>query len=333
LKQLLKMGWGKLYGHTTVRSVFVRAEQILERARSWIGWALMTTKPFRLLLWFGVQVTPVHYYSPVPDVRDLRRRPEIWEHPSDLPGIDMRVDAQQALMTEVFVRYHEECDFPRRATNRSSEYHTDNVYFGYVSAVAMHSMIRHFKPRRVIEIGAGFSTLVIGGAARLNASEGWRTEVTAIDPYPSEIVAGGIPGVDHLIADRVERLGTEAFKELARHDIVSIDSSHTVKTGGEVPYLYLDVLPRLPAGVFVHIHDIFLPDEYPQAWLFRRHYWNEQYLVHAFLIGNRHFEVVWAPRFMELTFPNDYRAMAMGRIGVEENNQSYSLWIRRTEDQ
>jgi hypothetical protein len=242
----------------------------------------------------------------------------------------MNAPAQLRLMEQVFGAYQRECDFPASPTPRASEYHTRNVYFGYVSAAAMHAMIRHFRPARVLEVGAGYSTRVIAAAARMNASDGSPVEVTAVDPYPDPVLRAGLPGVSRLIASPVQSVDLETLTGLEPNDILSIDTSHAVRTGGDVVFLYLEVLPRLKPGVLVHIHDIFLPEEYPKDWLRRRFFWNEQYLLQAFLIGNSGFEVVWGQRYSELRFPAQYARAFADRTTPAENSGSYSFWIRRT---
>ena len=102
-----------------------------------------------------------------------------------------------------------------------------------------------------------------------------------------------------------------------------------MKIGGEVPYLYLEILPTLQPGVLVHVHDIHMPEEYPREKVLNRYFWNEQYLVQGLLIGSTLFQVVWGQRFCELNFPDEYRQTFAGRTSFVENNGSYSLWIRR----
>src|SRR5207249_3475040 len=148
-----------------------------------IGFLLLTNKAFRLWRWFGVHVTPVHFYSPVPDLRELTKRQDIWRLESSLPGVAMNDATQLRLMRDVFQAHPRECDFPDKPTPIPHEYHTANIYFGYASAVAMYSMIRHFRPARVVEVGAGNTTYVIAAAARANEGEGRPAEVIAVDPY------------------------------------------------------------------------------------------------------------------------------------------------------
>ena len=305
---------------------------VRDRLKRLVQFGLLTNKSFRFFRWFGVHVTPVHFYSPIPDLRELARDGFPGAGPSEMVGVDMRPQEQLRLLHEVIARFQPECDFPFQPTGARNEFYVDNSYFGYSSAVALHALIRRGRPHRVIEVGAGFSSLVIARAALMNAAEGAPAEFTTIDPFPSRVVAVGVPGLSRVLAARVQDVGLAPFADLREGDLVSIDSSHAVRTGGDVPFLYLEVLPRLAPGVLVHIHDVFLPEDYPHAWLRRRYFWSEQYLVHALLLFSRGFEVVFAQRFAELSFPGEYAAAMGGRVNPRENFSSYSLWIRRTED-
>lgn len=302
---------------------------MIDRLKRMAAFLLLTNKSFRLLRWLGVHVTPVHFYSPVPDTRQLPSGPEFWERPAFLTGISIDDAEQRRLMQDVFAAYQQECSFPRRPTRDPSEFFTENGYFGHVSAAAMHSMIRHHRPRRIIEVGAGYSTQVVARAARMNAQEGFPAEITVIDPYPKRDLLENLPGIAELIPSKVEDLDLERLAVLEEGDILSIDTSHAVRCGGDVVFLHLRLFPLLAKGVLVHIHDIFLPFEYPRVWLQRRHFWNEQYLFCAFLLYNSAFQVVWAQKYAEVRFEDLYRSVFEGRVDEADNSSSYSYWIRR----
>ena len=153
-------------------------------------------------------------------------------------------------------------------------------------------MLRHLRPARMIEVGSGFSSLV---AARANREHlGGELDFTCIEPYPRDFLAdGGVPGIS--APARGADPGHAArgrSSELGAGDVLFIDTSHTVKTGGDVPWIFNEMLPRLAPGVVVHIHDVFLPGDYPQQWVLEGWGWNEVYLVRAFLAFNTGFEVL-----------------------------------------
>jgi hypothetical protein len=193
----------------------------------------------------------------------------------------------------------------------------------------MHSFVRGFNPKTIIEVGAGNSTYVIANAVVRNSCDSTMAEVIAIDPYPTPVLRQGFPGLGRVIESRVQDTDVRLFESLGPNDILSIDSSHVVRTGGDVNFLYLEILPRLRPGVIVHVHDIFLPFEYPRQWVRQRYFWNEQYLLQALLINNSEFEVLWGQKYAEWSFPEAYESVFLGRTSEPENHGSYSFWIRR----
>lgn len=251
----------------------------------------------------GFHITPVHFYSPIPDTRAL---PEsIWEAESELPGVEMNVAGQLRLLREVFPQYHDEYrTFAHHKTDDPHAFYYDNGSFVASDPAVLHCMVRHFKPRRILEIGGGFSTLVTARAAQLNGA----TEFTCVEPYPNATLRGGVPGLARLIEQKAQDVDRALFAQLEANDILFVDTSHTVKCGSEVNTLFLEIFPRLNDGVIVHVHDIFFPSDYPRAWLHdHRIFWNEQYLLHAFLIGNAAFEVLFCNSFMALKYPEDLK--------------------------
>jgi len=156
-------------------------------------------------------------------------------------------------------------------------------------------MVRYFKPRLIIEVGSGFSSLVMGRAAAKNGN----APLVCVEPFPREFLRERFPGLQTLVERNVEQIDLEFFSQLRSGDILFIDTSHTVRIGGDVNYLFLEVLPRLNPGVIVHVHDIFLPFEYRRDWVLDEfRFWTEQYLLQAFLTFNSEFEVLLANYFL-----------------------------------
>lgn len=300
---------------------------MISRLRRWIGFLLLTNKSFRLFRWFGVHVTPVHFYSPIPDLRELEKRKD-WGQASEMAGVDMNTTGQRECMEEIFPRFMAECDFPTEPTEVPHEFYVRNEYFGYVSAAAMHCFVRFFRPRTIVDVGAGSTTRIQAQAALMNARDGHPTKVIAVDPNPGQLLRDGFPGLTALIPSQVQTVNDDLFVNLRANDILSIDTSHVVRTKGDVVYLFLEILPRLQNGVIVHIHDIFLPFDYPLEWLQRRHFWSEQYICHAFMIHNQYFEIIWAQNYAEVAWPELYQRTFLARTGVADNFHSRSLWLR-----
>ena len=285
-------------------------------------------KTFALWQRIGITVLPNHFYSPVPDIASLRRA---WPEDSSLIGIDMNEAGQEKLLASFRAEYEKEYDaFPRVPTGVPHEYFVGNGSFESVDGEMLYCMIRRFKPRRIFEIGSGNSTLLSGQALVRNAEGGGHMgELAAFEPYPNPVLRAGFPGLARLVAKKIQDVPLEAFDELEENDILFIDSSHALSTGSDVAREYLEIIPRLKKGVIVHVHDIFLPGEYPKAWVLAEHrFWNEQYLLQAFLAFNASFEVLWGGSFMHMRHP-DLLSGAFASYDPSANHPG-SFWMRRT---
>jgi len=263
--------------------------------------------PRNFTLWQskGYHITPVHFYSPIPDTRDLRSS-KIWDEEKEMIGVDMKPGSQLRLLRDGLAIYEEEfSSFTKAQTGQPLEFSLDNDAFNGIDPFVLYGMVRHFKPRTIIEIGSGHSTLVSAAAAQRNG----HTRSICIDPYPDERLQKGLPGLSSIIVERVQNVELDVFQQLCENDILFIDSSHTVRAGGDVTHLYLEVIPRLCKGVIVHSHDIFFPNDYPKDWVINRNiFWTEQYLLHAFLLFNSAFEVLFASNYMGTKYPSKLRA-------------------------
>ena len=242
----------------------------------------------------------IHYYSPVPDLLDLRQR-QIWQRKSGLSGLDFRAEQQVDFLRSLGAQYGGECNWPSTSTGNPQEFFTENNSFSFGCAASLHSILRYYKSRKVIEIGSGNSSLIFSAALRRNLVDGHPSEYMIIDPYPAPLVKNGLTALTKVIPERVELVDITLFSDLSAGDILFIDSGHTVRTGGDVNFLFLDVLPRLAPGVIVHIHDINLPYEYPEVYFTNpsfRMFWTEAYLLQAFLAFNSEFEVLLALNYL-----------------------------------
>ncbi|MCL4506451.1 MAG: class I SAM-dependent methyltransferase [Chloroflexi bacterium] len=242
---------------------------------------------FQLWERHGYHITPTHFYYPIPDTRDLKRR--VFQA-SELPGIDLRSEFQLELIQDSFAQFKQEYNgFPIKCSDPKTFY-LDNDAFTGIDPYIYYCMIRHFKPKIIVEVGSGYSTLLGAQAAQLNDS----TRYVCIDPWPREFIARGVSGIE-FIQKKVEDLDLTVFQSLQRNDILFIDSSHVIRTAGDVCFVILEVLPRLASGVIVHFHDIFLPFDYPKEWVVKQQrFWTEQYLLQAYLAKNDHAEVLFA---------------------------------------
>jgi predicted O-methyltransferase YrrM len=232
------------------------------------------------------------YYSPLPDLASLP--PDIWARRSELPSLGIDLEHAACFIEQDLAPYIEELDLPRERVEERGVFYLDNLNYERVDAELLYAMVRHAKPQRIIELGSGFSTLLIGQACERNRADGHQCTYVAYDPDPRPAILGEHPrGLDRLERAPATQVSLEDFGQLGPSDLLFVDTTHTVKLGSDVNYLILEVLPRLRPGVLVHFHDIFLPYEYPRVWFEESGYfWAEQYLLQAFLAFNREFRVL-----------------------------------------
>ena len=261
-------------------------------------------KCYRIFEEAGFHITPNHFYYPIPDSRSLTDA--LWEKESDLVGLDMNIKEQLRLLHTVFPQFVKEFSFSQ-AVPKGCDDAKNHSFDSPGDAEVLHTMIRYFKPKRIIEIGSGISTYISARACQLNKDkDGVTTELTAIEPFPNDNLKKGFPGLSCLIQKPLEEVDLDLFCSLEANDILFIDSTHVLKLGGDVRYEYLEILPRLKSGVIVHSHDIFLPGEYPKSWVLDNHwFWTEQYLLQAFLAFNSAFEILWASQYMTRKYLNE----------------------------
>lgn len=251
----------------------------------------------------GYHLVRKHFYVPLPELADIK--PDAWTTPSRLTGLDMNEGAAHELMDVILPAFLAEfrARFPIQADPGHEGFYLVNGSYMAVDAHLLYGLVRHFKPRRIIEIGNGASTMLAAAAAELNRAEGRPTEVISIDPNPSPRFVNGYPGLDSLIAKPVQNVPNSLFEGLGRDDILFINSSHVLRWCNDVDHLYLNILPLLRDGVLVHVHDISLPMPYPKVYFDNQLYWNEQYLLQAFLMFNKRFKVIWPGNYMMVNYP------------------------------
>jgi hypothetical protein len=239
-------------------------------------------------------------------------------------GFSLDSRAYLRFLEETVGTYRDEyLSFPLERSTSGDGFFLRNKYFGGIDSGVLYAVVRRYQPKVIIEVGSGYSTKVIGKAV---ADGGFHTKLVSVDPSPRT-------PIDKVAHERlvcpVEKLSANQIADqLGAGDILFIDSSHTIMTGGDVAFLFLEVLPRLSSGVLVHIHDIFLPFDYPKEWIIGQHWrWTEQYLVHAFLCYNAAFEIVWPSHFMW----REHRGSVLDKIPRGETGPApASLWLVRT---
>lgn len=228
-----------------------------------------------------------HYYEPLFHPRHLRVP---LDQERELPGIDLDVPGQLELLGAF--NYAAELDrLPR--SGPPGTYCYDNPNFSAGDAEFLYCAIRHFRPARILEIGSGFSTLMMREAIAANQARdaAYRCHVTCVEPYEMAWL-DRLPGIE-VLRQTAETLDAGLVRDLRANDILFIDSSHVVRPQGDVVHEYLRLLPQLAPGVLVHVHDIFTPRDYPRRWLVdEARLWNEQYLFEAFMTFNKRFRII-----------------------------------------
>jgi predicted O-methyltransferase YrrM len=239
-----------------------------------------------------------------------------------LPGIDFAVERQLEFLSRLDTG-HELVALA--SAGDPGGFRFGNGSFESGDAEILYALIRHLAPRRVIEVGSGNSTRVMLAAIRANQAAGKpATRLTCIEPYLQPWLES--TGVE-VIRQRVEELGLDYFDNLGEGDILFIDSSHVVRPQGDVTFELLELLPRLRPGVYVHVHDIFTPYEYPRSWIEQlRRIWAEQYLLEAFLCHNSEFEVVAALCMLQRQHP---AALRVAAPALTDDRLPGSFWMRR----
>lgn len=282
-------------------------------------------RAMRVLDRIGLYPLVDHYYEPLINMARLRHP---LDQPRDLPGIALDLPAAVALL-EQLAPISELHDVPQAPPpSGPPTYHWDNTLFGPLDALVLHGMVRKHRPRRILEVGCGMSTLVALRAAAMNTAEGAEPCVhTCIEPYENPWLAE-LPV--RLVRSTAETADLALVEELEAGDILFIDSSHMIRPQGDVLTEVLSWLGRLRPGVLVHIHDVFTPRDYPDEVIRTyRFFWNEQYLVEAFLAFNDRFSVLLPLHHLHATHPEVTARLCPGQLRPEATLPS-SFWIGRT---
>lgn len=275
---------------------------------------------------YALYVRPGHFYSPIPSTREIKVNEDrlFSKRASSLPAVDLNLP-QQLRLLEKFTLYYNMLSFP---INKSDEfrYYYENISFGYGDAISLFSIMHEYKPKRIVEVGSGYSSCVT-----LDTNEkwfGWKIDCLFIEPFP-DLFYSLIRKEDlkqiRILAKRLQDVSLEEFKKLEENDILFIDSTHVSKIGSDVNYIFFEILPCLHKGVLVHFHDIFYPFEYPMEWALEGRAWNEAYLCRAFLEYNSVFKIEFFNSYMAHFFSSIFN----NKLPLFLRNAGGSLWLRK----
>ncbi len=258
---------------------------------------------------FGLHISYPHFYSPLPTISELPE--DIFRKLFSCTGVDFHPNEQKQLLSELKAF--------------SKEYSpVQNIGLSLVDAFVLYSLIRKHKPKVMVEIGSGESTRIALQALVKNREEGFDFKFTAVEPYPpSHLFQLNIPGFE-LKVQKVQEVPLDYFKDA---DILFIDSSHVSKIGSDVNYEILEILPKMKSGSLIHWHDIVFPQEYPENWIRSgQQFWNESYMLQAFLSFNSAFKIIWASKYLQ-TFENKLLETEFPFYTSKHNLTS--LWVKR----
>ena len=272
------------------------------------------------------QVNPGHYASPIPSPEDIDRESSASPRMvgDGLPGIQLRTSDQLAFLGKLG-KWIDPFPFPAEMTEER-RYHFQNDWFQFTDAAVLHALIREQRPSRLVEIGSGYSSCVVLDTLDLDVS--LETNVTLVEPdcqrLRSRLRLGDESRV-RLLNHSIQDVPRDSLLELGAGDILLIDSSHVSKPGSDVNLIVHEILPSLAPGVFVHFHDIFFPFTYPRRLLDNHQYWNEAYLLRAFLCQNDQFEIVLWNDYLNQT----HRDAVVDAMAADHDDIACSIWIRR----
>lgn len=272
-------------------------------------------------------VPPGHFYSPIPSPDEVANNAAriFADPPQEIPGINLNEPTQLEYL-DAIAAFYDEHPFPENKAE-GVRYYFNNGYFSFADGYFLYGMIRHLKPKQLIEVGSGYSSCVI-----LDTNEHFfdnAIETKFIEPFPDNLYS--LMKEDdkkrvHVVPTKLQDVPLETFAALEENDILFIDSTHVAKVDSDVNYLFSQILPSLNVGVYIHIHDIFYPFEYPRPWIEQNRAWNELYMLRAFLQFNERFEIVLFSHFMS-TF---HREKLGAAIPLALRNPGGNIWLRKT---
>jgi predicted O-methyltransferase YrrM len=272
------------------------------------------------------------YYSPLPSRRRLQSTRGRWDKPSSLLGVEYDLAGMKVTLAELLALYQEE--FLELMPYEEALQLGFGPGYPRLDAMVLYAMLRLKRPKRYVEVGSGLSTYYASFAAERNAREGSPMRITCVEPYPFEAL-WAIPEI-RVLEQEVQDVGVELFRSLGRNDVLFIDSSHIVRLDGDVPFLFLEVLPAMSPGTLIHVHDIPFPYHGPhpaEYWIYERvwpMWWNESMLLHALLCGSSQFAVTLSAPLIRHLDEAFLRRVVSDYRGVEEEPNTFSsIWIER----
>lgn len=266
-----------------------------------------------------------HFYSPITNADEVEEQ-ELMLWPEELPTQILGVNLNE----EVQLQHHQfivesAASMPFKETKQEGfRYFLDNPQYSFSDGIVLHGFLNKYKPKRIIEVGAGYSS-----ALMLDCNQHYfnhEIEFTFIEPFPKRLkglLAAGDSTKHRILEKKVQQVKVQEFEKLESGDILFIDSSHVLKTGSDLYYLFFQVLPRLKKGVVVHIHDIFYPFEYPKEWAMHGRNWNELYFLHALLVNNQKLSILYFTDYIAQIHTNK-----LNQCPLMKKSRGGSIWLQ-----
>lgn len=271
-------------------------------------------------------VPPGHFYSPVPSIKEVLQDGEkVFDRSAKaLPGIELNESAQLELL-ERLADYYPQLPFgPTKKPNL--RYYLENANYGWSDGIFLFCMLRHLRPKRIIEVGSGFSSCLMLDVNELFFDNSIRC--TFIDPYPDHLfslISHKDRERNRILPSRLQDVETALFQELEAGDLLFVDSTHVSKVNSDVNHLLFKILPALKPGVFIHIHDIHFPFEYPKEWVIQGIAWNEAYILRAFLQFNTTFQI----RLFNTYLFEHHKEQLLKWLPAADRSMG-SIWLEKT---
>lgn len=275
---------------------------------------------------YKTKYPPGHYYSPIVAPNSIDEKVFFEIKSNKIEGLELCESEQLQLLSE-FAKQYNAIPFKDEQSNEL-RYFFKNVHYSYSDAIFLHLMIRHFKPKNIIEIGSGYSSAVMLDTNELFFEN--KIKLNFIEPYPTRLFSlfrNEDKDKHQTIVKNVQDVNLELFDQLNENDILFVDSTHVSKAGSDVNKIIFEILPRLKKGVLIHFHDIFFPFEYPKNWVLKwsGFGWNEDYILKAFLMYNNQYKVIMFNTFLE-HFHRDWFTQNMPNC---LKNEGGSIWLQK----
>lgn len=269
---------------------------------------------------------PGHFYNPIPDLGEVENYEYgIFESEEKIEksGINLNY-SKQLLVLEEFRAFYPDLIF-EKLKKENLRYYYDNPNYSYSDAIFYYGVLRKFKPKKVIEIGSGFSSCLL-----LDVNEFYfdnSIKCVFVEPYPN-LLNSLIKATDNIVLHdvKIQEVDLSIFDDLNENDVLFVDSSHVLKAGSDLNFILFQILPRLKKGVVIHFHDVFYPFKYPKYWILNHNRgWNEIYAIRLFLSHNTDYEIVAFNTYLEQKNENWFKE----NMPLCLENLGGSIWIRK----